>query len=430
MDQDNRLWKMISNDEGYKALNSLISTLACQVVLCASANNEGWERRTWPVRVYHGIDRVPEDVVVEDLKATPAEVAFLDHYFGLYPLETVAAMKTLDALPRSDPKVRMARLYECAKVRYQDIAASFVDFYETLEGHKLMNAVLAPLYVEQEWSKNFDRRFLTVDSFRRLHAIHNVAYSALRKEAMELVEVYVTLLRSNWHATHAAGPRYELIFCQCAGLLLMSNGRESCLTRPSCKFDVPTKQDVAAICQMDNRHMVLALPCFQAQNVDFYLFSIDAASRKLNCSVLQLTTNDRHSPSHRDFANQGRIFTENRTMLEQLRDSGVNGSITFVYVTSNPTFTPDMRASLVMVTAQSSDLPVFEMMLRNYKNCKLYLLSINPRASHELQSSTVQLACYVVLLPLDVLLVVAAQLQLDTAESLFLPRSVTPSRGR
>jgi hypothetical protein len=415
MDQDNRLWKMISNDKGYKALNSLISTLACQVVLCASANNEGWERRTWPMRVYHGIDRVPEDVVVEDLKAMPAEVEFLNHHFGLYPLETVAAMKTLDALPRSDPKARMDRLFEYMEMRYQDIAASFVDFYETLKGRKLMTALLAPLYVEQKWSKKFDRRYLTVDSFRKLHAIHNVAYWAVRQEAMEQVEVYVTLLRSNSHASPAAGPRYELMFCQCAGLLLMSNGRESCLTRPSCKFDVPTEQEVAAIRQMGKGHMVLALPCFRAQNVDFYLFSIDAATKQLNCSVLQLTTNDRHTPSHQNFVSNRRIFAGNRTMLQQLHDSGVDGSITFVYVTSNATFAADIPAS-----KQHSGLPVFEMLWRNYKvECKLSSLS------------TEQLACYVVCLPLERLLTVAAQLQLDTAESLFLPRkSVTPSRSR
>jgi hypothetical protein len=221
MDQDNRLWKMISNDEGYKALNSLISTLACQVVLCASANNEGWERRTWPMRVYHGIDRVPEDVVVEDLKATPAEVAFLDHYFGLYPLETVAAMKTLDALPLSDPKARVDRLYEYSLVRYQDVTAAFADFNETLEGRKLMNVLLAPLYVKQRWSKSFDRRYLTVDSLGTLHAIHDVAYWALRKASMELLDVNVTLLRSNWEGivpdtslfqlrrAHSAGSRRD-----------------------------------------------------------------------------------------------------------------------------------------------------------------------------------------------------------------------------
>ncbi len=118
-------------------------------------------------------------------------------------------------------------------------------------------------------------------------------------------------------------------------------------------------------------------------------------------------------------------------MLQQLRDSRVDGSITFVYVVSKENFTVDtgMPAPPLMKPAQSSDLPVFGMMLRNYQDCTLSLLSPNPHASHEPKQLSSfppdQLAsdepkCYVVLLPLERLSVVAAQLQLDTAESLFL----------
>ncbi len=55
IDQDNRLWKKIETHANYLSLDTLITTLQCQLILCASANNEGWKSRHWVIRVYHGI---------------------------------------------------------------------------------------------------------------------------------------------------------------------------------------------------------------------------------------------------------------------------------------------------------------------------------------------------------------------------------------
>jgi hypothetical protein len=87
------------------------------VVLCASADNEGWERRTW--LVYHGIDRVPKDVVAEDLKAT-VEVEFLDHHFGLKTLDVSLS----DAVQDGGVTARIYKLEDFVSSRFERLRSS------------------------------------------------------------------------------------------------------------------------------------------------------------------------------------------------------------------------------------------------------------------------------------------------------------------
>jgi hypothetical protein len=382
--------------KGLGDLDNLLRFFPCQLLLCGSANNEGWERRRWSTRVYHGIDKVPEDVLVEDLKTMPGEVELLDEHFGRYPLETLAAMKVLGALPADETLVdgvtaRIQKLLNYVTLRLANIAEEFRNFLNRKEHCEdfMLSVLTTPFHIGKVALNGhaYDRRFLTTDERAVLHAIHNVAHSAMRRVSMSHKAFYKIIATSAVLQMPMRGLQYESMFNRCAGALLMSSGKATEMSAIHVEYDLPSRGEVDTL----QLGLTLATPCHRAENVDFYLFTADETT--VNCTVLQLTTDKSHLPSHEFFATKKREAMGNRTMLQQLRDNGVNGRIAFVYITDNKHFTQKLSSSSTCLNP-SPDLHVFSMLLRNYEGkCQLvYLQSLNC------------LDCYTLFLPTEIML--------------------------
>ena len=91
IDQDNRLHKLMTPpDPKYFVYNHMITAMQPHlIVLGASANNEGWDRRNWPNRIEHYPEAVPEEWLAELFPKTQARrdiAGMLSTDFNNYPL--------------------------------------------------------------------------------------------------------------------------------------------------------------------------------------------------------------------------------------------------------------------------------------------------------------------------------------------------------
>jgi hypothetical protein len=346
IDQDNRLWKKISYSSVYQTLDDAICTLPCQLVLCASANNEGWERRTWAQRIYHGIDKVPLPLLTS-MGASPSEVEFLERNFGLYPLDTLVALQ-MATKQGADPQLRAEALVMYRQFRASAIETGHSGYLEEFpEAWK--GAFHEATIGSGRYNQRFDRRFLTDngETNEPLRALHPVALSALIESAEKHAlgrETSRLALAKIVVDSAKAGPYgffYELMFEKAAGGLF--NPAASAAYREfvveKSLYDVPAKAVIDTF-----RHMsppaakkLVKLPA-RSQAVDFYLLEkFGDDETKVRAIAIQVTVNPERAATHEVFVRKVRNFlTPPSTMYEQLKKSGVD-SISFLYVTDSPT---------------------------------------------------------------------------------------------
>ena len=343
IDQDNLLWKRISYDPLFVDLDRLILSLPCQLILCASANNEGWERRTCTTRVYHGIDKVPLSVLTA-MGASPSEVEFLERYFGLYPLDTLAALK----LATEQGATKHLRFE--ALVKYQDICATTIEtshrafleaFPEAWDGAFHEASIGSGRY-----NSRFDRRFLTKHINEPLRALHPVALSALIESAEQyaLGREGSRLALAKFVVDSAnkvpSGFFYELMFANAAGGLFnpaASAAYHEFVVEKSL-YDVPAKAIIDTFRHKSppSAKMLVKSPA-RSQAVDFYLLEkLDDDETKVRAIAIQVTVNKEHAATHEVFVGKVRDYVNPpSTMYEQLEKNGVD-SICFLYVTDSP----------------------------------------------------------------------------------------------
>ena len=346
IDQDNLLWKHGQQGPVEKnkasALNSMVMKLPVQLILCASANNEGWERRTCTTRVYHGIDKVPLSVLTS-MGASPSEVEFLERNFGLYPLDTLAALK----LATEQGATKHLRFE--ALVKYQDICASMIEtshraylerFPEAWEGAFHEASIGSGRYTR------FDRLFLTKHINEPLRALHPVALGAMiesaRRHNFRRKQSFLAFAKFVVDSAKKdpSGFFYKLMFEKAAGGLFnpaASPAYHQFVVEKSL-YVVPATAIIDTFRRKSppSAKKLVKLPA-RSQAVDFYLLEkFGDDETKVRAIAIQVTVNKQHAATHEVFVGKVRDYLNPpSTMYEQLEKSGVD-SICFLYVTDSP----------------------------------------------------------------------------------------------
>ena len=330
MDQDN-LWKYSKQGRAERLFASLlkltISTLPCQRVLCASANNEGWERRNWPVHVYHGVDRVPA-AYLKNLNPwlTAEQWDMLEEEYAGYPLPTIAASQRLCRGTHIDSAdIGRVLLERNVQIR-RDVDAFFTR-------RKNRAAIVnTALHLDRDLmavtARAFDKRYSFVSNTGALRSI-------FPRAALELTACSVEALSNSIFALDRASatPRkYELFFIIAASRLLTSV--RNVLERNNILAAVPCRRDIDGVSSS-----TILVPPPRAQFADAYLICkrrTGAGQILCDAFIFQVTENKEHALSHRNFASEEMRFLHSKTMLQVLRNNGVTGDIYYVYVTSFP----------------------------------------------------------------------------------------------
>ena len=169
-----------------------------------------------------------------------------------------------------------------------------------------------------------DRRYSCFED-EVLRGVYPLATMALLSTALTVVRPMLNLSDFN-----LMGLEVQVIVA--AASLFAPVGRV--ITEQTLATAVPGKEVISSL--FEGTATVL-IPAPNSQCVDLYVLwrSKRSAGGKIHAAAIQVTANPHHDASHETFATLPQSFLGNKTMLQALREHGVNGRIDFVYITND-----------------------------------------------------------------------------------------------
>ena len=339
IDQDNKLWKFATEGDTIAKLhadqlNVMIRLLPCQLVLCASANNEGWERRNWETRVLHSVDAVPEEYLRATYpRVTDAQWLQLEEAFCRYPLPTINAAKALSTERMRSGEGNAVTVQAIIKKELFQLKDACRIFFARRRDAALYTVNALDRAVDDDPGPH-DRRYSFFEG-EVLRGVYPLATKALTTMALSVVRPGLTFDDFNRMDLETRVRLAAASLFAPVGTTL----EEQILTTA-----VPSRDEISSLF-VGTTTVVIPPPCSQC--VDLYIISRRKQSPAVNgdvmsqagnativdAAVLQVTANLHHDASHETFATKRQSFIGGKTMLEALRERGVNGGIDFVYIT-------------------------------------------------------------------------------------------------
>jgi hypothetical protein len=348
-DQDNRLQRIPSINPKAVFINTVIEDFPFDaVVLSASANNEGWTRRSWVNAVVHMAEPVPmvaaETLFPNAFKDGSVKEYVVEHLNG-YPLcwgmaEAVAL--TPDTLGSLNGVVE-ERLYSVV-IPYRRALNASSDCQDEFVGalHSRMPQPLRPDVYERNLLEigKVAAGFLLMPIFHEamtyLRARFPLTVSALcRLRRPEVLELSLLTIMSR--LVPVGRPEMPIIYL-----------RESCFRLD--ELPPPSSEDVTCV----------MATCRGAQFVDMYVLRVH--HRSIELLVVQCTLNNYHSDSFMSFRKEKLNFLKGKTMIQHCIETLTKKyqidlpiSVNFVWVTEDTQRTLDLGNGRILGGALPSN---------------------------------------------------------------------------